>query len=290
VRRAGPGIALVALAALALGAAPAAPKTDMRVATLVPSVEQALSDLEGVSIVAGVRSSFRAPERTDVIDLGSPHHPNVERLADSHADLVVGDVLISGPLRSELGRFGAEVILLDTTTVEGTLGGLGDLGRRVGAGEEVAARVQTAREGIAAQSLDQPVPVLALFGTPGSFQVMTGKTWIGSLLEEMGFENLGAGLTGHESVPGFVEVSHEHLAGLRPQLVLFVAHGDPRRLQHELEQQLSGTGPLGALGRNASLGVHLLSPELFVANPGLELPRAARELAELARGEGTGTR
>ena len=79
--------ALVLAASAALAAAPEKSSV-VRVATLLPSVEGALRDVDGVAVVAGVRSSFRAPERQDVIDLGSPHHPNVERDGDTVTFLV----------------------------------------------------------------------------------------------------------------------------------------------------------------------------------------------------------
>ena len=139
------------------------------------------------------------------------------------------------------------------------------------------------RESLAKQALYERMPVLALFGTPGSFQVITKNNWLGSLLDKLGFVNVGADVKGDERVPGFVEVSQEHLATLRPELVVFVAHGDPDRMKVELESQLSGTGPLAGLGRAAKRGVHVLSPDLFVANPGLGLPRAAEALVTLAR-------
>jgi ABC-type Fe3+-hydroxamate transport system substrate-binding protein len=112
---------------------------------------------------------------------------------------------------------------------------------------------------------------------------VTRGAWIGSLLDELNFENLGANLKGDERVPGFVAVSSEHLATLQPQLVLLVAHGDPAQIKGQLAEQMSGTGPWAGLGRAATRGVHVLSPDLFVANPGLELPRAAEALAALAR-------
>ena len=46
---------------------------------------------------------------------------------------------------------------------------------------------------------------------------MTRDAWIGSLLDNLHFENLGANLTGSQRFPGFVEVSHEKLATLRPR-------------------------------------------------------------------------
>ena len=85
----------------------------------------------------------------------------------------------------------------------------------------------------------------------------------------LGFSNLGADLQGDERVPGFVEVSHEHLATLRPELVVLVAHGDPdadprgARIADSRARDRSA-----GLGRSATRGVHVLSPDLFVANPG----------------------
>jgi iron complex transport system substrate-binding protein len=277
-------IRIAALLAAALAALAAAPGSEpVRVATLLPSVEDALRGADGVAVVAGVRSSFRAPERTDVIDLGSPHNPNVERLANARADWVVGDTQINGHQKDALGRFGGKVVLIDTTSVDGTLDGLLAFGRQVGAETTMAPRVAEARESLKKQALEERMPVLALFGTPGSFQVVTKNAWLGSLLDTLGFLNVGADVKCDERVPGFVEVSQEHLATLRPELVVLVAHGDPTRIRADLESQLSGSGPLAGLGRSAKRGVHVLSPDLFVANPGLGLPRAAEALVELAR-------
>ncbi|MEM7410330.1 MAG: ABC transporter substrate-binding protein [Myxococcota bacterium] len=271
---------LVLLTAAATASAEAA--KSLRVATLLPSVEDALRDLPGVEVVAGVRRSFTAPERTDVIDLGSPHHPNVERLATSRADLVIADALINGHLEEMLTRFGAEVMMIDTTSVEGIFAGLVAVGRRVGAEQALEQRVASAREGVNAQKVEAPLRVLALFGTPGKFQVITDQNWIGSLLDTLALENLGAGVRGEQRIPGFVAVSQEHLSTLRPDLVLLVAHGDPRAIQGELQKQLAGNGPLGQLGKSASHGVHVLRPDLFMGNPGLALPAAAEALAAYA--------
>jgi iron complex transport system substrate-binding protein len=279
------------LFALALAAlwVPAGAWAEVRVATLVPCVEDALRDVDGVRVVAGIRASMRAPERKDVIDLGSPHAPNLERLASADADLVVADALMHAPLRETLARSGAAVMLLDTTSVDSTFAALEALGLRVGAAPAVSQRVAQARAQLASQALAEPVRVLALFGTPGSFQVVTQGAWIGSLLETLHLENLGAELTGRQRFPGFAEVSHETLATLRPELVLLVAHGDPTRIRAELETQMQGSGPWSGLAASASRGVHVLPPQLFESNPGLGMPRAAEAIGALARGAQPGS-
>jgi iron complex transport system substrate-binding protein len=278
---------------------PTAAAAELRVATLVPCVEDALRGVEGATVVAGIRTSMRAPERTDVVDLGSPHSPNLERLASANPELVVADALMNAPLRDDLARSGAEVMLVDLSSVDATFAALEALGRRIGpaAAETLAARVAAARAELGAQALGTPVTVLALFGTPGAFQVVTGGAWIGSLLTALHYQNLGADLAGAERFPGFAEVSHEALATLRPELVVLVAHGDPTRIRQELDTLMAGSGPWGGLSNSASRGVHVLPPDLFVANPGLELPRAAQAISAVTArpavgagpGSGSGT-
>lgn len=285
--------ALAGLAALLLLSLPATAddaRDPVRVATLVPAVEEALAGLPGVEVVAGVRRSFHEPERTDVVDLGNAHRPSLERLAAANAELVVGDALLHTAERESLARFGADVVLLELTSVEGTFAGLLALGRRVGAEEALRERVDAARAALEGLALAEPVSVLALFGTPGSFLVTTGSTWLGSLLAELGFENVGdfeAGPT--ERAPGYVDVSHEQLAVLRPQLILLAAHGDPRRIQQVFEQRVSETGAWHGLRAGATHGVKVLDPRLFALNPGLRLPEAARALVGMLGSAGSGS-
>ena len=70
------------------------------------------------------------------------------------------------------------------------------------------------------------------------------------------------------------------MAVARPDLVLLIAHGNPTQIRAELDRRVGRGGPWAGLGR-ARLGVHVLDPALFSANPGLGLPQAAKELIRL---------
>jgi len=282
VRAARHALALLAAFAAPLSAA-AADASPARVAVLLPFVGDALAETPGpFTLVATVRRSLHEPAGAGVVDLGNPHSPSFERLAEARPTLVVGDRAIHGPLASRLAVGGARVVLLDTNSIDATFAGLDEVGRLAGVGDAMAAKTRATRASLGELALARPVPVLVVFGAPGSFLVVTQRTWIGDLLATLGFSNVGDVEGGNERFPGLVALGDERIAALRPELVLLVAHGDPKALGEALAQRLAAGGPWGSLGAAATRGVHALDPRLFSANPGLALPAAAGELVGLA--------
>jgi len=281
---------LALAAALAPGARAdevAADEPRVRVATLLPFVEDALRLApERVAVVATVRRSLHEPVAPGIADLGNPHSPSFEALAQARPDVVVGDAAIHATLVPRIERLGMEVLLLETPSVEATFDELERVAARVGAEAEMARAVAEARVGLDARALETPRETLALFGTPGSFFAVTGRTWLGDLLARLNFHNVGATTRGDERFPGLVALSDEALATLRPELVVLVAHGDPRAIREAFERKLDSGGPWRSIRESSGGRVHVLDPALFTANPGLDLPHAAGELAKLAEGDG----
>lgn len=278
-----PAARLAALALVAL-LAPAALAEPVRVATLLPWVADALAGLDGAVVVASVARPGEALP-AGVADLGTPHSPSYERLAVARPDVVVGERRLHGALAAELGRGGGRVLLLDASSVEGTFAGLLEVGRRTGTAEGMAERVAAARRELAALRLPRPVPVLPLFGAPGSFLAITGGTWLGDLLGELGLRNLAADAAGREAFPGYVDLSEEVLLTMRPAAVLLVTHGSPEAVEETFLRQRAAGGAWGALGGR----LHVLDPALFGGNPGLRMPEAARRLVRAAgAGDGAG--
>jgi len=282
-------LTLVATLVLAVNVAPpaiAAEPSDaagqVRVATLLPYVADALARVPGKAIVvASVRRSSVDAPLEGVIDLGSPHSPSFERLAESGAQIVVADEAMHATMSEKLSRGGAQVLLVGSGSVDETLAGLAEVGERVGASEEMARAIAEARAGIAAAALGEPVATLPFFGAPGSFLVITERTWLGDLLGKLNFQNLARASAGKESFPGYVLVSDEVLATMRPSLVLVVAHGDPQAIRSAFTRRAEAGGPWKSLV-DARLGVHVLDPQQFGANPGLGMAQAALRLRQLA--------
>jgi iron complex transport system substrate-binding protein len=277
---------LVGATLLLAATAAAEPARPVRVATLLPFVADALQDVpDRAVVVASVRRSLAEPPAPGVADLGSPHSPSFEKLAESRPDVVVAERAMHAALVEKLGRSGGEVLLVDTSSVDETLAGLRALGKRVNAAEEMDRAVARTKEEIRSQTLAKPLPTLAIFGVPGSFLLITDRTWLGDLLGELRFENAAAAPAGNERFPGYVELSDELLAGLGPEIVLLVAHGDPDAIRAALAKRIDEDGAWSSIRETANRGVHVLDGEVFGTNPGLEMAEAARELRRLAQGE-----
>ncbi len=278
-------LARIVLSLLAFGfAAGESSAAEKRVATLVPYAGAALAKYpDEVLVVATVRSDPRTPVPPGVIDLGSPHSPNLEQLAEARPGIVVTDAQMHGNLAEALGRTGARVVALDSTSLESTFAGLESLGADVGVGAEMKSDVAAVRAQLAELRIGEPLPTLVLFGAPGSFFVLTDATWIGDLLKAEGFANVVPKGGGGGRFPGFAPLTDEVLIGLRPRLVLLVAHGNPDGVRAAFERDLETRPAMSAMRKSATRGVHVLDSGLFSANPGLELPRAARALRVLAQ-------
>jgi iron complex transport system substrate-binding protein len=250
------------------------------VATLLPYVAEALTRVpEGVVVVAAVAPREGGSPVAGAADLGNPHAPDLEGLARARPDLVVADARLHGALSDALARSGARVLLVSGDSVDGTLDGLAEVGRAAGVEAAMAGLLAETRRLLAAVPRPERLAVLPLFGSPGSSFAITRGTWLGDLLARLGFVNLAGGLGGGETVPGYVPLADEWLATQSPDLVVFVAHGDPTGVVEGFRRRRWGGG--GALPAAA---LQVLDPDLFGANPGLRLPAAARRLVELAAG------
>jgi iron complex transport system substrate-binding protein len=266
-------LALLALAPASLVAEP------LRVATLLPFVADAVERVPGhATVVATVRRGVSEPVGGERLDLGTSHQPNLERLAASRAQLVVADARRHAHLATKLRVGGAELLLVETDSVEATLTGLRTVAERIGAEAELGAAVDRVRAELdqiaaAASSRERVLPI---FGAPGSFLMATERTWWGDLLARLGYRSVVDGEL-PESLPGYVQLSDEILAATRVDRVVLLAHGDPPAVARAFAADLA------RLGRG-DLPVEALDPGLFSANPGLRLPEAARALAHLAPG------
>lgn len=260
------------LAFLVTVAAHAAPQK--RVATLLPYAGEALARA-GVPIVASATAGSEVPLPAGAAQLGNAHSPSFEVLAASRPNVVVADRQLHAALRQKLAIGKAVVILIDGSSVNGTFEGLVAAADAAGAGAQMRKLVAEQRAQLASLGSKTRGTVLPLFGTPNQFMAVTSQTWLGDLLQQVGYRNVLADAEGQQPVAGYADVSDEMLSSLRPERVMLVCHGDPVAIEASLRKR----GGRGALRGDSNLVV--LPPTLFARNPGLRMAEAARLLIEL---------
>jgi iron complex transport system substrate-binding protein len=272
---------LVLLAALL--SLPAAGAEPLRVASLVPLVESAIAKIPGRALlVASVRRWPGAPLPEGAADLGSPHSPSLEALHAVRPDVLVVDLILNAGQVDKLGRADWEVLSVDTRSVDATLDGIVALGRKAGAEDAMREAVAAVRKDLEARRLAKPVRALTVFAAPGDPLVVTSRTWLGDLLQELGFQDVASAHSGSERLPGYVLVSAEVLATLEPEVLFVVAHGNPAEVEESFRRDLKERAMWRGAASSSKGRVWMLDPGLFSTNPGLELPRAAAWLLERA--------
>ncbi len=255
-----------------------------RMAVLLPFVADALDSIDDRLVVASVRRSLREPLREGRIDLGNPHSPNLERLAEARPDLVVGDRILHASIASNLSLGGrSEVMLIDNYSIDATLESLREVGSRAGVGDAMSQAVAGVARALEETRVAGQPAVLALFGTPESFYAVTERNWLGDLAARIGLRNVASGLADDPRFPGLVVLNDETVVGLQPEVVVLICHGDPEHIRASLESRIQNGGVWSHLGASATRGIHVLDPALFSSNPGLGLPAAARALSALSR-------
>ena len=270
---------LLLVSLLAVLNAPIAP-APVRVATLLPFVADALDRLPGeVEVVASVPAELGEALPPGRVDLGNSHSPSFELLAASRPDLVVGNRNIHSALASKLERFAPTVLMIEATSVDQTLAGLAIVGEAASVSTEMDELIASTRQQLASLRLEESVSILPLFGAPGTYMAITERTWLGDLIDQLGFDNLAAGLSGRETYPGYVEISEEVLASLDPDIVALVTHGSPSAVVASLEREAERGGAWARLASN----IEILEPSLFARNPGLGMAEAGRTLVDLVQ-------
>ncbi len=267
LRRALPGL-------LALLLASPATAEPLRVASLVPFVSEAVPEWPGRALlVAAVRRQLDEPTPAAVVDLGSPHQPNLEPLVAARPDLIVADERLHALLRPRLEAMGAEVLMVRAESVAATFEGLRAVARRAGAESLLESRIAAVEKRLAALSTDGHQSVLPLFGAPGSFLLITPRTWLGDLLARLGVPSERTS-GGKETMPGYVQLADEVLAASYPDHVLLLAHGSPAVVAKAFGETWARFG-------HGEVPVHVLDPHLFATNPGLRMAEAAEVVVAL---------
>ncbi|MFD4265578.1 ABC transporter substrate-binding protein [Rhodococcus sp. NPDC058481] len=266
----------------ALAQVPAAPPKTVVAASIPLAEVLTLLDVP----VAGVPSTTtqQLPAALDSVPrIGSTMAPDAEKIVALGPDLVIA---------AETSRSTVEATLASTTTPAAFLAtdSFGDLKFAVevlGAAfdrEERAGEIlgtMTAHEATltaAGASADAP-KVLVLIGATDSFMVMNNDSFLGSLIEKSGADNVAVSALGAKET--YSAVNLENIIAAAPDVVLVLQSGDVAQGQAAFDAEVEKNAAWKSLPAYANDRIHVLDYSTFGYTSVGQLDRAVPTLAGL---------
>lgn len=177
--------------------------------------------------LVGVPESSDVPERyADATTVGTAMSPDLEILKSLSPDCVLSPNTLMDDLQPKYAAIGVASAFLDLSSVEGLYDSIEWLGRTFDREEQaraLAAEHEAFMTGYRAEIAGREAPsVLILMGVPGSYIVATENSYVGSLVELAGGQNVYAG-TDQE----FLNANTEDMQVKDPDIILRASHGLP---------------------------------------------------------------
>lgn len=168
-----------------------------------------------------------APCYDEATRVGSPMAPDMEILKSLHPTDVIGPDTLEEDLKIKYENIGVTSTFLNLKSVEGLYNSITLVGNKYGKEEEAKAMVAEydtfISEYLSKHVVEEKPKVLVLMGLPGSYLVATDKSYVGSLVELAGGENVFP-----SDEKDFLNVNPEEILKTDPDVIIRTAHGLPK--------------------------------------------------------------
>ncbi len=250
-----------------------------RIVTTSPSAIELLHESGGTAIGRSTTATFLAGT-ADLEDVGPSYAPAFEKIIALNPDLVIADASAQGHLAEAFTGSLPQVPVAFVGAVEyadlaasvrliGTLIGDADGAAAAAATfEDPASRIR------AAVGEEAPTPTLVLVaGREGGISAALPGSFVGSVIEIAGAENVAAALPPSGPFSGYAQLSLEAIIDDDPAVILVITPGGGPSLSATIAEQFP------TLAAVQSERVHDIDLEVYLQAPG---PRAAAGLPALA--------
>ena len=233
-------------------------------------------DLDLVGVCSSTISTL--PERyEDLTQVGTAMSPDMEIISSLDPDWVLSPVTLQSDLQPKYEAIDTDWAFLNLRSVPGMYRSIQELGEIFGREEEAQVLVDEFTEfynGYKDQNAEKEAPkVLILMGLPGSYIIATENSYVGSLVELAGGENVYAG-TDQE----FLTVNTEDMKTKEPDVILRAAHALPDQVVEMFKEDFE-TNDIWQHFQAVEEGrVYDLTYEYFGMSANFNYPQALEEL------------
>ena len=252
--------------------------TEPKIIATSPSTVEICDRLE--LDLAGVCSSTisELPERyADVETVGTAMAPDMEIVASLDPDWILSPDTLQSDLQPKYEAIDTDWAFLNLRSVQGMYRSIQELGEIFGREEQAQAMVDEFTafyEEYQDQNEGKEAPrVLILMGLPGSYIIATENSYVGSLVELAGGENVYAG-TDQE----FLTVNTEDMKTKEPDVILRAAHALPDQIIEMFQEEFATDDIWQHFDAVKNGRVYDLTYEYFGMSADFNYPQALEEL------------
>ncbi|WP_368652124.1 ABC transporter substrate-binding protein [Ornithinibacillus sp. 4-3] len=249
------------------------------ITTSVPLAEMlSLLDITPVGVPT---STNPLPEDfKDIDQIGSPMAPDLEVITELSPDLVLGAESLRSSLEESLGGMDLPTAYLRTDSFDDLKLAFKALGTYYGKTEEMNEKLQSIldKENELVQLMeDETLPsVMLMIGTSDSFMVMSDQSYLGSLVDRLGAENIATTLLNVEST--YSTMNMEDIVVADPDLILVLASGDHGATEEMFEKEVENNDLWKTLSAYENDNIHILDYEVFGVTSILNVETALSEV------------
>lgn len=252
--------------------------TEPRLIATSPAVAAICDRLELDLVGVCSTSVSTIPERyKELPDVGTAMSPDMEVIASLNPDWILSPSSLRSDLEPKYEAIHTDWAFLNLRSVKGMYQSIHELGEIFGKEEKAAElekEFQDFYEKYKTVNENKKHPkVLILMGLPGSYIIATENSYVGSLVEMAGGENVYAG-TDQE----FLTVNTEDMKSKEPDMILCTAHALPEQVTKMFQEDFATNDIWKHFEAVQNNEVHYLTYELFGMSATFEYQKALEEL------------
>ena len=211
-------------------------KEEPRIIATSPAVAD-ICDKLGLDLVGVCKTASDLPERyQDLTQVGTAMSPDMEIVSSLNPDWLLSPSSLQSDLQPKYEAIDTDWAFLNLKSVFGMYRSIQELGEIFGKEQEAQQLVDeftTFYEEYQSRNDGKEGPdVLILMGLPGSYIVATENSYVGSLVEMAGGNNVYAG-----SDSEFLNINTEDMKDKEPDVILLTAHALPDQVMEMFDEE-----------------------------------------------------